>query len=119
MTVLLTVLLEGSTNLHNTCLPTSQHARSLQVRTARLICCEGDHDPTDVPAARQATILPAASEGARVPTAGGATQRLQDDAQNGLASGVLAAPPADARLTSAALFIDQNAQQLGPMAALK
>lgn len=54
-----------------------------------------------------------------MPTAGGATQRLQDDAQNGLASGVLAAPPADARLTSAALFIDQNAQQLGPMAALK
>ena len=89
------------------------------MRIARLICCEGDHDPTGVPAARQATILPAASEGARVPTAGGATQRLVDNAQNGLAAGVLAAPPADARLTGAALFIDQNAAQLGPVAALK
>ena len=54
-----------------------------------------------------------------MPTAAGGTQRLVDDARNGLADGVLAAPPADARLTSAALFIDQNAQQLGPVAALK
>ena len=67
----------------------------------------------------QATILPGTSEGARVPTAGGATQRLQDDVQNGLAAGVLSAPPADAQLTSVALFIDQNSQQLGPVAALK
>ena len=72
-----------------------------------------------VSAGRQATILPATSEGAHLPTAGGATQRLQSDARNGLAAGVLAAPPADPRLTSAALFIDQNAQQLGPVAALK
>ena len=74
---------------------------------------------TMVTAVRQATILPATSEGARLPTAGGATQRLQSDAQNGLAAGVLTAPPADARLTAAALFIDQNAAQLGPVAALK
>ena len=69
---------------------------------------------------RQATILPAASQAARLPTAGGATQRLASNAQNGLAAGVLAAAPAEgARLSSVGLFIDQSAQQLGPVAALK
>ena len=68
----------------------------------------------------QATILPAASEAARLPTAGGATHRLARDAQNGLAAGVLASPPPKGtHLTSVGLFIDQNAQQLGPVAALK
>ena len=67
----------------------------------------------------QAMILPAAGEGARVPTVGSTTQRLVEDVQIGLVAGVLRAPPADSRLTSAALFVDQNAQQLGPVAALK
>ena len=67
----------------------------------------------------QAKILHAAGEELRLPLAGGAAQRLVDDARNGLASGVLDAPPAGTQLTDAALFINQNAQQLGPVAALK
>ena len=65
-------------------------------------------------------VLRAAGEGLRLPLAGGAAQRLVDDARNGLAAGVLDAPPAaSGELTDAALFIDQSAQQLGPVAATK
>ena len=67
--------------------------------------------------ARQTKVLPAA--GAKLPLMGGATHRLVEDAQNGLAAGVLAAPPADGELTDAALFIDQSAGELGPVAAVK
>ena len=68
---------------------------------------------------KQAKILRAAGEGLRLPLAGGAAQRLVDDTRNGLAAGVLDAPPASEELTDAALFIDQSAQQLGPVAATK
>lgn len=67
----------------------------------------------------QAKILRSAGEGLRLPLAGGAAQRLVDDARNGLAAGVLDAPPAGGQLADAALFIDQSAQQLGPVAATK
>lgn len=43
---------------------------------------------------------------------------MEDDAENGAAAGVLAAPP-DGELTDVALFIDQNAQQLGGAGELK
>ena len=64
----------------------------------------------------QARILPVARES--LPLLGGAAHRLEDDAQNGLAAGVLAAPP-QGELSNAALFIDQSAQQLGGAGELK
>lgn len=63
--------------------------------------------------------MPATAEGAHLPTAGGATHRLVEDAQDGLASNVLTAAPANGQLTKVALFIDQNSQQLGTVAEVK
>ena len=68
---------------------------------------------------KQAKILRLTGEGLRLPLAGGAAQRLVDDARNGLAAGVMESPPASGELTDAALFIDASTQQLGPVAALK
>ena len=67
----------------------------------------------------QTKIMPATAEGAHLPTAGGATHRLVEDAQDGLASNVLTAAPASGQLTNVALFIDQNSQQLGTVAEVK
>ncbi len=61
--------------------------------------------------AAQIALLEPTKAGARLKTSGGASHRLVDDAENGLAASVLTAPPAGP-LTDAALFIDQNAQQL-------
>ena len=74
-----------------------------------IICCH----------ARQVKVLPV--PGTQLPLLGGAAHRLVDDAQNGAAGGVLTAEAAAAELAldSAALFIDQNVQQLGPIAATK
>ena len=70
---------------------------------------------------RQVKVLPAtAAEGDKLPLAGGAASRLYNDAKDGLSSGVLAsAPDAGLQLASAALFIDQNSQQLGKVATVK
>ncbi len=61
--------------------------------------------------AAQIALLEPTKAGARLKTSGGASHRLVDDAENGLAASVLTAPLAGP-LTDAALFIDQNAQQL-------
>ena len=65
----------------------------------------------------QVAILNADSADA-VPYEGGATARLIDDKQNGLASSLLTSA-AGAPLTDAALFIDANSQTLGPDAQTK
>ena len=67
----------------------------------------------------QTKILPVTAEGAHLPTAGGATHRLVEDAQNGVAAGVLTAPLAGKHLTNVALFIDQNKEALGTVAEVK
>ncbi|KAK9821953.1 hypothetical protein WJX81_002224 [Elliptochloris bilobata] len=84
--------------------------------SALLSLADPHYDATSKTLTFQAKILPATSEGARLPLKGGATHRLVDDAQNGLASNTLAAPPAAGPLTDAALFIDQNSQQLATVA---
>ena len=67
---------------------------------------------------RQFKVLP--EEGSELPLAGGAASRLHSDAQDGLSAGVLAsAPAAGVKLANAALFIDQNSQQLGTVASVK
>ncbi len=66
--------------------------------------------------AAQTALLEPTKAGARLKTSGGASHRLVDDAENGLAASVLTAPPAGP-LVDAALFIDQNAQQLKTAAA--
>lgn len=52
------------------------------------------------------TTCDAASDGA-------ARQRLHADVPNGLAAGLLRAPPDNVHLTSAVLFVSQKSQQLG------
>ena len=67
---------------------------------------------------RQVKVLPA--EGSELPLAGGAASRLHNDARDGLTAGVLAsAPAAGVKLANAALFVDQNSQQLGTVASVK
>ena len=67
---------------------------------------------------RQVKVLPA--EGSELPLAGGAASRLHSDVKDGLSAGVLASAPASGvKLANAALFVDQNSQQLGTVASVK
>ncbi|KAK9821960.1 hypothetical protein WJX81_005226 [Elliptochloris bilobata] len=88
--------------------------------SALLLLAEPHYNVTRRTLIFKTMILPTtAEEGARLQLAGGATHRLVDDAQSGLASGVLTAAPTSGQLTNAALFVDQNSQQLSTVAETK
>ena len=63
-------------------------------------------------------MLPAV-DAPKLPTSGGATARLEDDAANGLAANVLDAPGPQVHLSHIGLFIDYNSMASGKPATTK
>lgn len=66
----------------------------------------------------QAKVLPAV-DAPKLPTSGGATARLEDDAVNGVAANVLDAPGPQVHLSHIGLFIDHNSMASGKPATTK
>ena len=55
----------------------------------------------------------------KLPTSGGATARLEDDAANGVAANMLDVPGPEVRLFHIGLFIDHNSMASGKPATVK
>lgn len=107
------------------CILSQKMCRRLRFRALRRLCaackqrmaCGCSHYSDSLPGL-QAKVL-SAVDAPKLPTSGGATARLEDDAANGIAANMLDAPGPEVRLSHIGLFIDHNSMASGKPATTK